>query len=78
MTWNKEKLNYQSKLNQKMNQREAQEQEVQFAYKRYALEYLQNLLVQKKVELTTVDDILKEAKKIHEFVSPKESSIKML
>lgn len=78
MSWNKEKQNYQSKLNQKMNQRQMQEEDVQFAYKRYTLEYLQNLLVQKKVEATTVDEILKDAKKIHEFILPKKSSIQTL
>lgn len=78
MSWNKEKSNYQTKLNQKMNQQQLQQQDVDFAYKRYALEYVSNLLVQKKVELTTVDDILNETEKVHKFLLPKQSIVKTL
>lgn len=78
MSWNKEHNGYTQKLNNKMNNQQAQLEDVHFAKSRYALEYVGNLINQKKLTLTNVDDIIKESEKIREFVSLKPSKITTL
>lgn len=53
--------------------------DIDFQYKNYALTYLKEIIGMNKVKgVDSIDDLIKEAKKLEEYVRPKESLIKTL
>lgn len=80
MTYNRDnKTSFKSKqTNTQMNAKQQQEDR-EFQFKNYSLTYLKELIHMNKLKnVDSVDALIKEAKKLEEYVKPKESRIKTL
>lgn len=70
---------FKSKKNNKMSQQAQQQVDIDFQYKNYSLTYLKELIAINKIKgVDSVDELIKEAKKLESYVRPKESLIKTL
>lgn len=80
MTYNRDNSNsFKTKLNQKEMANNQQAADIDFQYKNYSLTFLKELISMNKIKgVENVEELIKEAKKLEEYVRPKESLIKTL
>lgn len=66
------------KTKQQMAQQQSQS-DIDFQYKNYSLTFLKEMIKMNKLTgVTSVDELIKEAKKLEDYVKPKESIVKTL
>ena len=80
MTYNRDNSNsFKTKLNQKEMANAQQQVDIDFQYKNYSLTFLKEHISMNKIKgVENVDELIKESKKLEEYVRPKESLIKTL